>query len=73
MVEVYDSMYEQQSGKCYICGKHETKLHIDHNHLTGKIRQLLCKECNMALGLMQENVGSLRNMIEYLEKDKNAT
>lgn len=71
--DIYDAMYTEQSGRCYICSKHETKLHIDHNHSTGKVRHLLCKECNMALGLLQENVGSLRNMIEYLEKDRNAT
>lgn len=71
--EMYDTMYKEQSGNCYICNKHEIKLHIDHNHITGKVRHLLCKECNLALGLLKENVGSLKNMIDYLEKDRNAT
>lgn len=67
--EIYDEMYKAQNGKCYICGLDEVKLHIDHNHSTGKVRRLLCKECNMALGLLKENVVTLKNMIEYLEKD----
>jgi hypothetical protein len=67
--EIYEQMYNAQSGKCYICGIGGVKLHIDHNHTTGKVRSLLCKECNMALGLLKENVDTLNNMIEYLEKD----
>ena len=67
--EIYEQMYNAQSGKCYICGIDGVKLHIDHNHTTGKVRSLLCKECNMALGLLKENVDTLNNMIEYLEKD----
>lgn len=68
--EIYEEMYKKQSGKCYICNVVEPELHIDHNHTTGKVRTLLCKECNMALGLLKENVVTLKNMIEYLEKDK---
>jgi hypothetical protein len=71
--EEYEKMYQTQSGKCYICQKSEEKLHIDHNHTTGKVRSLLCKECNLALGLLKENVESLKNMIIYLEKDGNGT
>ena len=66
--QIYDEMYEVQSGKCYICEIKNDKLHIDHNHSTGKVRKLLCKECNLALGLLKENVVTLKNMIHYLEK-----
>lgn len=69
----YDEMVTKQSGKCYICGVGDVKLHIDHNHITGKVRSLLCKECNMALGLLKENIVTLKNMINYLEKDEYAT
>lgn len=42
---------EEQKGCCAICGKHQSKLksklHVDHCHVTGKVRQLLCKTCNI--------------------------
>lgn len=66
--DIYDTMYKEQAGKCYVCDKQEQKLHIDHNHTTGKVRRLLCKECNMGLGLLKENKKTLQNMIIYLEK-----
>lgn len=65
--EIYEQMYSQQLGKCFICKSTNAELHIDHNHNTGKVRSLLCKECNMALGLIKENKETLKNMIKYLE------
>jgi hypothetical protein len=63
----YEVMYESQSGKCYICNSHEKILHIDHNHTTNVVRKLLCKKCNLAIGLAGENIEVLKNMITYLE------
>jgi len=48
---------------------HKTKLVVDHCHSTGKIRGLLCHNCNRALGLMQDNVETLQNAIDYLKTD----
>lgn len=69
--EIYDGMVEGQKRKCAICGIYSDNLHIDHNHTTKKVRGLLCKECNMALGLVKENITTINNMIEYLEKYEN--
>jgi hypothetical protein len=66
--EVYEEMRISQENKCYICGRLSNKLHIDHNHDNGAIRKLLCKECNMALGLVKEDLITLKNMINYLEE-----
>jgi recombination endonuclease VII len=54
----YKAMHLKQKGRCAICKRHERsfghrrqkKLYIDHNHVTGVIRGLLCYECNYALG-----------------------
>jgi len=47
-------LLEKQNNKCYICGKENLidskRLHVDHDHTTGKVRGLLCSRCNGALG-----------------------
>lgn len=44
------------------------KLVVDHCHDTGKIRGLLCHNCNRALGLLKDSVHTLESAIDYLEK-----
>lgn len=67
----------KQGGRCKICLREETDtdkrtgktrgLAIDHNHKTGKVRDLLCKKCNTALGLLEENPAVIQNLLNYLE------
>ena len=68
----FDDMYIEQGGCCAICGKHQSelnlRLNIDHCHKTGKIRGLLCGNCNTSLGLLKENIGVLNNAIKYLKR-----
>lgn len=45
--------------------------HVDHNHETGKVRGLLCNNCNMSLGLLKEDCNKLQGLIDYIEKHKN--
>ena len=47
----YDRLLEAQNGGCAICGNppKTRRLHVDHNHRTGRIRGLLCFRCNRAL------------------------
>ncbi|SRR5258707_12594604 len=46
----YEMMYATQKGICLLCNKFFSKLCIDHDHITGKIRGLLCSPCNIHLG-----------------------
>ncbi len=57
------------AGHCQICGAEFTGREpmIDHNHLTGKVRGLLCQSCNSMLGYAKDNAAILRAAIEYLE------
>jgi len=59
-------MAEKQKNKCLICDSEE-KLVIDHNHKTGKIRGLLCSNCNCAIGLLKDDSTILESAITYLE------
>ena len=72
----YEQMLENQGFCCAGCGLHqnilEKKLNVDHDHVTGKVRGLLCGNCNRALGLVKDNMETLVRLQEYLEKS-NAT
>jgi hypothetical protein len=39
---------------------------IDHSHLTGRVRGLLCKDCNLILGWVQDDPARLRAMADYV-------
>lgn len=58
---------KDQDGKCAICQLPLQKPQIDHNHQTGKVRSLLCVQCNTMIGLAQESVSVLRAAVRYLE------
>ena len=68
--EEYNKMHAAQNGKCKICNRHTSKfkrdLAVDHNHKTGKVRGLLCVNCNTSIGLFDENIEVLQNTIKYL-------
>lgn len=65
----FEEMSLKQEHKCDICKRFVKKLHIDHNHKTGKIRKLLCTNCNRGLGYAQEDIAVLENMIRYLKEN----
>lgn len=72
----WNTKFEEQDGKCAICKKPEStvwkgkvvNLAVDHNHETSNNRGLLCTKCNRALGLVNENIDTLLEMIEYISK-----
>ncbi len=72
--EDYARMVEEQGGLCAICaqppvgGRGYKLLHVDHDHATGKIRQLLCGRCNTMIGQAKENPAILLAAAEYLQK-----
>jgi hypothetical protein len=66
-LEKYQSMYDFQKGRCKICGVFKKVLHVDHNHITNKVRALLCGLCNTALGGFKDNSLFLKKAIVYLK------
>lgn len=79
--ERYDEMWAAQNGKCAICGNEETaqhyrskevqKLAVDHCHKTGKVRELLCQDCNRGIAKFKEDPTILQKAIEYIIKHQN--
>jgi hypothetical protein len=79
--EHYLQMLKDQKGSCRGCGKGMVAIkppgstgfsvaHVDHNHITGKVRCLLCRECNTALGLLCDNTNTLKNLAAMLEAEE---
>ena len=71
----YFTMLSNQEGGCAVCGEIPSKkaLAVDHNHVTGKVRDLLCDGCNRALGYVSENPKTLRALADYLDFHKETT
>lgn len=69
----YERAWYLQEGKCAICGcelgsSRYTKPNADHDHKTGKLRGILCSQCNTAIGLMKDSPYRLESAIRYLEE-----
>jgi hypothetical protein len=69
-VDQYDQMYQDQKGACKICEKNFSRLCVDHDHKSGKVRGLLCDRCNLMLGQSLDNISTLSNAITYLESSR---
>jgi hypothetical protein len=73
--EEYDIILINQNNKCATCEKmfdnsNASKICVDHDHKTNKVRGLLCFNCNTTLGKVHDNIRTLTNMIKYLEKNR---
>lgn len=74
----YIELLTAQGGACAICSNPETDTHkgkikrlaVDHDHKTGKIRGLLCGNCNRAIGMIKENQSIALSIVKYLRKHK---
>lgn len=68
-LEAYDTLLNNQNGSCAICSRKPGKrpLHVDHNHSTGKVRGLLCHQCNWYLGTVDRAPDILDRIKMYRE------
>jgi len=76
--EGFNDMWTSQRGKCAICevemlprGRKKQSACIDHNHQTGDVRGLLCRECNFGIGALKDDPTVLEAAIEYLKANGN--
>jgi len=76
-IEEYQSMLDRQKGLCASCNNPETAkgntgklkpLAVDHDHVTGKVRSLLCSNCNQALGCLKEDPERVNALLRYIKQ-----
>jgi hypothetical protein len=70
-VNKYELLLAKQNNKCAICNTEDwgkPSPNIDHCHTTGKVRGLLCNNCNRGLGLFKDNKEIINNAKQYLER-----
>lgn len=75
--EDYSLLLEKQEYKCAICGATSNKggmynkyFCVDHDHISNKVRGLLCHRCNVGLGCFSDKPELVRNALEYLESNE---
>lgn len=68
--EEYLGLFVAQNNKCAICNKsfEDTKAFVDHDHITKKVRGLLCTKCNSILGMAGDSIDILNKAIRYLSE-----
>ena len=67
----FTKMIEEQENSCKICSKNldTCKAVVDHCHSTGSVRGILCNSCNVALGLINDDLGWLNKAKKYLTEN----
>jgi len=68
--ETYTDLLIRQGGGCAVCGSRKGNartacLHVDHDHITGFVRGLLCSRCNTAFGLLDDNPERIQKLLDY--------
>ena len=68
----YDALLKKQKGVCGICGldrkdSRGREMPVDHDHVTGRVRGILCDHCNRILGLLKDDPAVLRAAVAYLK------
>ena len=71
----WDRLVERQGNRCAVCrtskpGGRGERWHIDHDHVTGQVRGLLCGKCNSAIGLLQDDPEIIKAAARYVTKHR---
>lgn len=76
-IEQYDARLRKQASRCAICRRAETmtyksgrvkRLAVDHDHVTGAVRGLLCHRCNILVWAIEDNHTTLDAIRRYVEE-----
>lgn len=64
----YDEILAAQKGMCAVCQTSEGPFFLDHNHVTGKVRGVLCRRCNTGLGHLRDSITFCLRAASYLTR-----
>lgn len=73
--KTFDAILAKQKGECPVCGvrltfgRGSTAAHVDHDHTTGRVRGLLCSNCNRGLGCFKDSPEALTRALQYLKEN----
>lgn len=71
-LEEYETLVKKQNECCACCGKHQSELrvalNVDHCHDTGKVRGLLCWDCNVGIGKLGDTEEGLQMALDYIRR-----
>jgi Recombination endonuclease VII len=67
--DAYDAMVRGQQNRCVLCNK-TVSLVVDHDHVSGKVRGLLCDRCNVGLGCFEDDIDRLERACRYLKENR---
>jgi hypothetical protein len=76
--EQFNKLLTSQEHSCACCGRKEAggrsnQWNVDHCHVTGEVRGLLCNSCNVGLGCLGDDLQGIRNALSYLERHYNGS
>ena len=71
-LEDFDALLAAQGGGCAICGRPDAD-NVDHDHRTGRVRGILCFNCNVAIGHIADDEDRLAAAMKYLSRDDELT
>jgi hypothetical protein len=71
-LEAFDDLLASQGGGCAVCGRTDAD-NVDHDHVTGRVRGILCFNCNVAIGHVAEDEDRLVALMAYLARDDELT
>jgi recombination endonuclease VII len=74
-MQEYRAVWVRQGGVCAICKQPERTernhlLTIDHDHVMGHVRGLLCSQCNRAIGLLQDDPKVIEAAARYVRENR---
>jgi hypothetical protein len=73
-LEAWDAMFEAQGKLCIVCDTSEPRSkagwQVDHCHVSGAVRGILCSPCNLMLGLAEDDPSTLERAAAYLRASK---
>ena len=68
--EDYERMLAEQNNKCGVCHRDMEVPFVDHCHITGDVRGLLCNTCNAGIGMLGDDIELLKSAISHLIASK---